>query len=41
MMELRCEEVEPLFSSCMNPNFSDDFARKCHGEIKKEMERRR
>jgi len=32
MMELRCEEVEPLFSSCMNPNFTSDFARQCHDD---------
>ena len=32
MMELSCEEVVPLFSSCMNPNFSADFARKCHDD---------
>ena len=32
LMELRCEEVEPLCSSCMNPNFSADFARKSHGD---------
>ncbi|WVZ02387.1 hypothetical protein V8G54_023193, partial [Vigna mungo] len=34
-MELSCEEVEPLCSSCMNLNFNADFTRKGHCDQEK------
>jgi len=41
MMELLCKEVEPLCSSCMNPNFSADVTSKWHYDDNKEASSRR